>query len=308
MSRPGRLLFIFLDGVGLGEAGAPGNPFSVAEHPYLNTLLGGRLDASLASVSRSGLHYSSIDASLGVAGLPQSATGQTTLLTGVNSARVMGRHYGPWPGPTLKKLLDRDNLFSRVTGAGERVLLANMYPPGYFRSLELGTLRVNAPVYAALGAGLELLDLEAYQSGMAVSADLTGEYLSTFLPGARITTPQEAGRDLHRLARNARLTFFDYWLSDQVGHRGTFEDAVATVGRLDGLIEGALEAGATGDVTVLITSDHGNLEDKTVRGHTYAPVPLIAHGPEAHRFASVKGLEDVFQVITRLLLGDAATS
>ncbi len=308
MSRPGRLLFIFLDGVGLGDADAPGNPFSVAGHPYLNSLLGGRLDASLPPVGRTGLQYLSIDAGLGVAGLPQSATGQTTLLTGVNGAEVMGRHYGPWPGPTLKKILDRDNIFRRVSRAGERVLLANMYPPRYFHSLETGSLRVNAPVYAALGAGIELLDLDAYQSGMAVSADLTGEYLSSFLPGARITTPQQAGRDLRRLAAGARLTFFDYWLSDQVGHRGTFEDAVATVERLDGFIEGALETGAAGEVTVLITSDHGNLEDKTVRGHTYAPVPLIAHGPEAHRFAAVKGLEDVFGVVTGLLLGDAATS
>ena len=37
--------------------------------------------------------------------------GQTTLLTGLNGAEIMRGHYGPWPGPTLKRTLDEGTLF-----------------------------------------------------------------------------------------------------------------------------------------------------------------------------------------------------
>ena len=42
-----------------------------------------------------------IDASVGVSGLPQSATGQAMLLTGKNVSGEIGYHYGPKPNPEV---------------------------------------------------------------------------------------------------------------------------------------------------------------------------------------------------------------
>ena len=42
-----------------------------------------------------------LDARLGVPGLPQSATGQTTILTGHNGPAIIGEHYGPYPNQPL---------------------------------------------------------------------------------------------------------------------------------------------------------------------------------------------------------------
>lgn len=70
-----------------------------------------------------------MDATLGVVGLPQSATGQACWLTGQNAVRVMGEHFGPQPGPTLQRLLRRAALPVRVMRAGGRAALANSYPP-----------------------------------------------------------------------------------------------------------------------------------------------------------------------------------
>ena len=101
----------------------------------------------------------SIDARLGVEGLPQSGTGQTTILTGINAAGAMGRHYGPWVSPSLKPILER-NVLKRVADAGGTVRLANYYPPQYLAALESGKTRLNAIATAALSAraGLEGLD------------------------------------------------------------------------------------------------------------------------------------------------------
>ena len=73
-----RVLYVFIDGVGYGPAGGQ-NPVCPEVCPTLCALMEGAVR---------------LDACLGVPGLPQSATGQATLYTGVNAAQVMGRHKG----------------------------------------------------------------------------------------------------------------------------------------------------------------------------------------------------------------------
>lgn len=208
----------------------------------------------------------------------------------------MNGHYGPWPGPTLKRVLDEGTLFSEVLGAGGRVALANAFPPGYFNALREGKQRVNVPVYAAQAAAVPLRTLEDYHAGKAISADLDGRYLRDPLP------LPEAGARLARLSRDAELTFFDFWLSDTAGHRWAFADATELVERLDGFLSGLVPA--LEEVTLLLTSDHGNLEDKSTRSHTRNPVPLLALGPQAHLFAGASSLLDIAPRL-RLALGTA---
>ena len=293
-----RLLFLFLDGVGLGSTDPEVNPFAAARSPFLRELVGGALTEELEEGSGD-VVVRHLDATLEHPGLPQSATGQASLLTGTNCATVMGRHYGPWPGPTLRRLLERGTLFSEVVAAGRGGLLANAYPPGYFAAIERRKARTNVPVHAALAAGLPLADLSDYERGEAIAADLTGEYFATVDAGLPVYRQEEAGERLARLAARYGFTFFDFWLSDRVGHRGSFSEAVALVESLDAFLAGA--AGALEGVTLLITSDHGNLEDKRTRGHTRADVPLVAVGPGRHHFASCGGLTDIAPAIRRLL-------
>lgn len=295
-----RLLFIFLDGVGLGAADSAINPFVSSGPTALDPVLGGQLTADLQPFSRNGLLFSQLDARLGVSGLPQSATGQSTLLTGRNAAEVMGGHYGPWPGPTLRRLLAEGNLFSSSVSRGLSATIANLYPPMYFTGLKQGRQRVNAPVHAALEAGLRLRQLEDFEAADAVSSDLTGEYLSRYVPGSRTLSPAESAAELLGIAARHHLTFFDFWLSDQVGHRGSKRDAEELVQRLSEFLAAVLTSGQD-SVTVLITSDHGNLEDKSVRTHTTARVPLLVRGPGSRLFARVNDLTGVAPAISGLL-------
>ena len=92
-----KVLFLFLDGIGLGTDDPQINPFERVEMPHLQNLLGGNklvaetLSASSAKTLRNPGGFETgratllaLDARLGVDGLPQSATGQAALLTGIN--------------------------------------------------------------------------------------------------------------------------------------------------------------------------------------------------------------------------------
>ena len=211
----------------------------------------------------------------------------------------MNGHYGPWPGPTLKAVLEAGTLFSEVRGSGGRAQLANVYPPGYFGAVAAGKQKENVPVYAAKAAGLSLQTLSDYRAGNAVSVDLTGEYLQRLEPALPLLTPVDSGRRLAALAAQGNFTFFDFWPTDATGHRGSFAEAVALVEKLDAFLSGVV-TGLDG-VTLLVTSDHGNLENKTTRSHTVAPVPLLVVGPGADGFAQASSLLDVAPLVRDFL-------
>lgn len=282
------LLMLFLDGVGLGPADPDRNPLAAARLPHLETLIGGAPVAGVAGRSDAARVFRAVDAGLGVEGLPQSATGQTSLLTGRNGAALMGRHYGPWPGPTLARVLEHDTLFHHAGGAAA---LANAYPRGYFQALRERRLRPNAPVAAARAAGVPLFGLDAYRAGEALAADITGAGLREIEPATSLLGPEQAGRRLARLARRNAFTFFDLWLTDRFGHQQRHAEAVALLETVDAMLTGLIPE--LGETTLVLTSDHGNLEDLASSRHTRNPVPLLAVGPAASAFAAARDLVEV---------------
>lgn len=287
------VLFVFLDGVGLGPDDPSANPVAAAETPFIESLLGTKLTLAAEPVTTSELVYRRLDATLGVEGLPQSATGQTTLLTGANAAAVMGRHYGPWPGPTLQRLMEEHGtLFTEASELGGAVL-ANAYPPAYFAAMGGRRHRPNAPAFAALAAGLELRDLDAYRAGGAAAADLTGERFAAMDPSLSAHGAAGTAAALLGLASAAAFTFFDVWPTDALGHAQDFTGATRLLGLLDDVLS---RLGGHG-VTVVVTSDHGNLEDVGSGQHTDAEVPLLVLGPHAEEFAGATSLVDVAPAI-----------
>lgn len=295
---PRRVLMLFLDGVGLGEPDPARNPLVAAELPWLESLAGGRLVAATAPRRAPGVVYRRLDAGLGVAGLPQSATGQTSLLTGENGAELMGRHYGPWPGPTLKRVLETSTLFHEAVSAA----LANAYPEGYFRALKGRRLRPNAPVVAARAAGVPLIDLAGYRAGEGLGADVTGAGFAQIDASLAPLAPAEAAWRLQRLSARHAFTFYDVWPTDRYGHQQRHAEAVRLLEDIDALL-GGLEP-ILGDTTLLLTSDHGNLEDLSSPHHTRNPVPLLAVGPDAAAYADVDDLMQVGRVTRTLLTSD----
>lgn len=302
-----RILFLFLDGVGLGSDDPAVNPLARAPMPVLRSLLGGRpLTASTAPYDGSMAALRPLDAALGVDGLPQSATGQAVLLTGHNVPAQIGYHYGPKPNPDVAAFLTNgDTLFSRLQASGKRAALLNAYPPGYFAAIRSGKRLHAAIPLAVTSAGLSLCTQEDLLAGQALSADFTGQGWHTHLqrPDIPRLAPAAAGRRLGRLAQQYDLAFFEYWLSDYAGHRQDMDNALQQLDVLDAVLSGLLEAWDLTKDLILITSDHGNLEDLTTRRHTAAAVPALVIGNHARNFASLlQSIADITPAILQTLL------
>ena len=69
--------------------------------------------------------------------------------------------------------------------------------------------------------------------------------------------------------------------------------------RLDGLLGGAL-ADLRPQDTLLLTSDHGNVESIAAPTHTRNPVPLLVIGPAARAFQGSQSIMDLADVIERV--------
>ena len=306
MSRPGRIVFVFLDGVGVGPADPERNPFARAALPELRRLLGGRLpvaddlDADGRIVAERAMLVAA-DATLGVEGIPQSGTGQTALLTGHNAARIYGRHFGPWVPTALRDLLARENLLSRAVAAGRTAAFANAYPiasvsadPRIFR-------RPAAPPLAARAAGALTRDLPELMAGRAVASSITHErWREAAGGGVPDVTAAEAGRRLARIAAEADVTLFAHYDTDHAGHRGGVPGTVAALEKVDAFL-GALAGALPPDALLVVSSDHGNLED-AVGGHTRNPVPVLAVGPGREEVAErVRAITDVVPALLPLI-------
>ena len=299
---------LFLDGVGLGVDDPDVNPFARAATPALTALAGARWTDAWAEgvVAGAARAVGALDASFGHANLPQSATGQTALLTGRDAVAARGRPYGPWPGPTLSALLERDGLFHDAARVGGGVL-ANAYPQRYLDALVAPAgarrrLRPPASVVAARAAGVRLHGEHDARSGAAVAPDLGFDGG----PDRDAAAIDAWARGLVAIARDHPLTYLDASVTDRVGHRADLTLATALVARVDAVVDAL--ASALDGVTLVVVSDHGNLEDAIEPRHTRSKVPFVAVGPAARPFDGARDLRDVRPALRRAWgLTDAPT-
>jgi hypothetical protein len=299
-----RVLFLFLDGIGLGDDDPKRNPFSTARLPTLGVLLDGRrLIASSAPYEGSKATLLTVDARMGVDGRPQSATGQATILTGKNVPALIGSHYGPKPNPPIIEILEENNLFSEVKRRGGEAGLLNAYPPRYFESIYSRRRIYSAIPLAVRAAGLELMTAEDLQAARAMSADFTGAGWAAQpdFPPAPIYFPSEAGALLAKLSLDYNLAWFDFWPTDYAGHRGTLAQGVSLLETFDAVLNGLTEAWKDRQDLIVITSDHGNLEDLSLRGHTLNPVPALLIGPHTLRREFSKQVHDLSDIAPSVL-------
>lgn len=296
----------FMDGVGLGSGDAAVNPFVSARMPHLAALLGrddwylrdnGRISGERATLTPT-------DANLGVPRTPQSATGQATILTGRNVPQLVGEHYGPKPNPAVAEAIAAGTLFHEVAAAGGRAALITPYPQGYFDAVDSGKRLLSAVPLAVTSAGLPLMDADDLRNGRAVSPGFTGQGWHEHLGYSDIPllTLHDAGARIAAIARDYHFSFFEHWPSDRSGHRGSLEAAVAHLEMIDEALGGLLAAWDDARGLLIITSDHGNIEEKDHRQHTRNPVPTILVGAgHAALSQQVNDLTDIARLVRATL-------
>lgn len=304
-----RVIFLFLDGVGLGASDPGVNPLAAPAFPVLDHLLGGQPPV-LASgcVAGPGAHLIPADAQMGVAGRPQSATGQAALLTGHNAPQLIGEHYGPRPDDRVRGLLDRAGIFRRLVNAGKLPYFCNAYPQRYFEVIRSGRRRLSAVPHAAVGGGQRLLQHGDILAGRALSADFTNQAWRDELgyADAPVYTPAEAGALLWQMAQPYDFVFFEHWMTDVYGHNGALAAAVAMLQRFDGFLGGLIAAADLAHTLIIVASDHGNVEDCSHGKHTTNPALALLIGAQRQEYAAhIHALTDFAPVVLHFLRVDA---
>jgi hypothetical protein len=299
------VLFVFVDGVGAGARDPSLNPLARGEF-----LLSRFVDGSGAPLPAGG-RAALADACLGVAGRPQSATGQTSILTGENAARAIGKHLLGFPNESLRAILRARSLFRALVTAGGAGAFANAYPVAYLRALGLECEgepefafgkrrpRPSATTVAFAAGGGRFRTWDDARCGRGLTHDITGVRARAF--GARLPTrtPEEAARVLLEIAEGHDLTLFEFFETDEAGHARSMEGALDALGRVDRFLR-ALVATLPEGASLLVASDHGNVEDLGSRNHTTAPVPVLGFGPAAARVDEVENLTHIAPLLLSL--------
>jgi len=296
-----------MDGIGLGENNPDTNRFARAKMSNLNKLLDGRSllkDAAPFHGDRASLL--AVDPSVGVHGLPQSATGQAILLTGINIPAELGYHYGPKPNPEVAAYLREATLFSRFVKEGKKATLLNAYPPRYFDGIDSGKRLYSSIPLSVINAGLPLFKHDDLFAGRALSADFTGDGWRSMLGFAEAPTMEahQAGQKLGALAKEYDFSLFEYWASDYAGHRQELDNAIHLMETFDEVL-GGLVQDLDNDGLILVTSDHGNMEDLSTRRHTDAHVPALVIGNKSARdefTRDMKALTDIAPAIWKTVM------
>lgn len=290
------VILLFIDGLGIGERNEhnplarldAAAPLAVFDDEEPTIFSGGRLIRT--------------DACLGVEGRPQSASGQTTILTGTNAAAALGYHKQGFPNERLREILRERSIFLQLKnrGVGPNAF-ANAYSPRFFNQRPRW---VSATTVAVEAAKLEFRTLEDVRADRALYHDFTNEVLiEAGMIDAPRRTPEAAARVLASIAATHQFTLYEYFLTDRAGHEQNFDAARRVLTALAKFVRALIGAVDQRRTTVILTSDHGNIEDLSKRNHTRNPVPTLVWGAGRDRAAvgRIRTLADITPTIISLL-------
>ena len=301
-----KLIFLFFDGVGAGKPDKENNPFfkysfslvnmNFSSPPYNGNLPMTSFDGSMIMFE--------VDPMMGIEGYPQSGTGQTSILCGINASKVVGQHFGPFPHSTLLPYLENESIITAYIKAGKKVDFFNAYPQIFFDYINSGKQRLGAFATCARLNGLKLNGVDEVLDGTALTAEITGERwnksLNYSLP---VSTPENSARRLLRRAAESDLLVYEYFLTDHIGHGRVKDDAELLIHQFDRFLYTIFSEFDKNTTTVFLCSDHGNFEDTSVKSHTMNPAIAIAAGQNMNLLSGeIKSLPDIKPAILKYVM------
>lgn len=284
-------IFLFVDGVGVGPAGDD-NPFCRQTYGAFEMMTGGQPFTGEAEAVRDSNHFfKAVDANLEVQGLPQSGTGQTALFTGKNAAQEIGKHFGPWPHSGIKHLLKKESVFNKVQMLGKSAKFINAYPEVFFENARKRD-RWTATTLMTKAAGIELNGPNEVKMEKAVTAGITQrawrEKLEIEVP---VISPPAAARRLLKQSQHYDLMLHEYYLTDKAGHSRDHKKAAEHLSVYDEFLDTLIRE-KSNSTTIVLSSDHGNIEDLSTKSHRRNRVPLFVAGPGAEAFFKANSILD----------------
>lgn len=234
---------------------------------------------------------------MGVEGIPQSATGQATMFTGVNAPAAMGKHCEGFPPAELREIIRANNLFLELKKRGKSVRFADAYLAESVEEVAARRFK-SVTTVMALTTPETVSTLGDLIKDEAVLQDLTRETIQDRYPDVPTVAPQRAAEHLFAVAREHDFTLFEFFQTDVAGHSMDYTRACAVLRIYDKFLAALVRYCEAAGITIVMTADHGNIESISERGHTRNPVPFIAKGPKAEFLRGrVESLKDVTPAI-----------
>jgi len=294
-----KVLMIFIDGVGIGENDSSKNIFFKRDFIFFNEVFGDVPHLQNQCIEKNGKYIFPTDACLGVPDLPQSGTGQTSIFCGINAPKILGKHFGPYPHTTLVQKVQELNIFKTLLDIDKKVVFANAYPKVFFDYIDSGKKRLSVTSLSCLLSNVPLKNEQDLRDGNALSAEIdNNRWVSKLDYDLPIIEPEIAAQRLFNLAGKNDFTLFEYFYTDHVGHFRIKDVAEEILTTLDKFLFYIL-SNLPDDLTLLICSDHGNIEDMSVKMHTRNPALTISAGKYAEKLSSE--ITDLTQIKDSLL-------
>lgn len=309
-----RMIFIFLDGVGIGKSNSS-NPFYLANSKYLPFF-------NKNNILPDGTPLKAIDPLLGIEGLPQSATGQTTLFTGKNIPSILNEHRGSYPNQLMRKIILKKNLFSILKENKIKAKFINVYPvyaklfttkhirineDGKFLfSNEFPTIfkrRISTTTCMMLANNAIPFKEKDISNENSIYQDFSNKLLIEKGLKLQEFSPEKAAEIIFKLSRKYDFILYEYFQTDIFGHNRSFKDCLELIKKLDRLIGKLISLLNNNQDTLLITSDHGNIEDCSTKSHTTNPVPIIIWGNKSDKLRErIRNIADVTPAIEKFFI------
>lgn len=277
---------IFIDGVGIGKKDYKYNPFFKYGFKTFTEIFREipSLDNQFLRINNSFLFPT--DARLGVEGLPQSGTGQTAIFCGMNAAKYVGKHFGPFPYSTLVPIIEKENILKTFLKKRQKVGFVNAYPKQFFDYIKSGRGRLSVTTLSCKLSGIRLNTSADLRRGKALTAEITNERwiakLNYKLPKI---SPQLAAKRILRIAENNKFTLYEFYLTDHLGHGRDVWDFENVIRTLDDFLYSVITSMDNKKMTLIVCSDHGNFEDLSIKTHTLNGALTITSGKYAEELS-----------------------
>ncbi len=295
------VLMIFIDGIGIGKKDYENNPFFKYGFKTFTGIFDEIPTLKNQILIKDNIFLFPTDAKLGLKGFPQSGTGQTSIFCGVNAAKIIGKHFGPYPYSTLIPVIKEKNIFKYYLLKNEKVFFANAYPKVFFEYIRGGKSRLSVTTLSCRLNRMRLNKVTDVRRGKAITAEITNERWNTKLKyNLPVIRPGTAAKRLLKIASQYSFTAYEYFLTDHIGHGRYDGDVEKAVNVLDEFLYNVITLMDKKNITLIICSDHGNFEDLSVKTHTLNPSLTITAGRYAEKlFNNIKDISEIKPAIIK---------
>jgi bisphosphoglycerate-independent phosphoglycerate mutase (AlkP superfamily) len=291
-----KIILFFIDGVGIGSDDPHINPCCYSETGIF------QLNKSLPL---SGYKFA-IDAQMGVPGLPQSATGHTTLYTGINAPKLIQKHLTGFPNKELRQILKQYSVFVQLKNKGSKCKFINAFRPVFFTTPEIfSNLHMSATTEMNRYAGYNFSSFNDIINGRALYHDYSNE--ENIKKGFDLPafTADTAAEIMINESNRHDLILYEYFLTDFAGHAQNLNRSIEEIKKVENVIIALLNQINLDNTTLIVVSDHGNIEDISTKSHTSNPAFLgIWDKNSLDKSIDFKSLQDLYPFIFHKITGE----